>query len=132
MLNVITNKTEWCQKFGISLQDGTWDCNKLPATLVTDMGTEYTSENFEQISELGVTVVNLPPYQPELKGTVEKFFDLIQESYKKHLKGKGVIESDYQERGTHDYRKDACLTMQDTEKRNEAGNTAAISEFQSH
>ncbi len=116
LLNVITDKTEWCQKFGISLQDNTWDCNKLPATLVTDMGTEYTSENFEQISELGVTVVNLPPYRPELKGTVEKFFDLIQESYKKHLKGKGVIEPDYQERGAHDYRKDACLTIQDFEK----------------
>ncbi len=36
--------------------------------------------------------------------------------YKKHLKGKGVIEPDYQERGVHDYRKDACLTMMDFEK----------------
>jgi len=63
-----------------------------------------------------VTVVNLPSYRPELKGVVEKFFDLIQETYKKHLKGKGVIEPDYQERGTHDYRKDACLTMRDFEK----------------
>ena len=34
----------------------------------------------------------------------------------KHLKGKGVIEPDYQERGVHDYRKDACLTMTDFEK----------------
>ena len=72
--------------------------------------------NFEQIAELGVKVVNLPSYRPELKGLVEKFFDLIQESYKKHLKGKGVIEPDYQERGAHDYRKDACLTMADFEK----------------
>lgn len=47
---------------------------------------------------------------------LEKFFDLIQETYKKHLKGKGVIEPDYQERGAHDYRKDACLTMVDFEK----------------
>ncbi len=88
----------------------------LPATFITDMGSEYTSETFEQIAELGVTVVNLPSYRPELKGLVEKFFDLIQDSYKKHLKGKGVIEPDYQERGAHDYRKDACLTMADFEK----------------
>ena len=33
-----------------------------------------------------------------------------------HLKGKGVIEPDYHERGTHDYRKDAKLTMADFEK----------------
>ena len=83
---------------------------------VTDMGNEYKSENFEQISELGVKVINLPSYRPELKGVVEKFFDLIQETYKKNLKGKGVIMPDYQERGAHDYRKDACLTMRDLEK----------------
>lgn len=116
LLNVIADKVEWCRKFGISIRKEQWDSDKMPAILVTDMGSEYKSENFEQIAELGVTVINLPSYRPELKGSVEKFFDLIQESYKKHLKGKGVIEPDYQERGARDYRKDACLTMNDFEK----------------
>ena len=116
MLNIIADKVSWGQKLGISIQKEDWDCNMLPAILVTDMGSEYKSENFEQIAELGVRVINLPSYRPELKGLVEKFFDLVQESYKKHLKGKGVIEPDYQERGAHDYRKDACLTMTDFEK----------------
>ena len=116
MLNIISDKCEWCSRFGISVQKKDWDCDMLPATFVTDMGSEYKSENFEQIAELGVTVVNLPSYRPELKGQVEKFFDLIQDLYKKYLKGKGVIEPDYQERGAHDYRKDACLTMMDFEK----------------
>ena len=116
MLNIIADKVSWGQKLGISIQKEDWDCNTFPAILVTDMGSEYKSENFEQIAELGVKVINLPSYRPELKGLVEKFFDLVQESYKKHLKGKGVIEPDYQERGAHDYRKDACLTMTDFEK----------------
>lgn len=116
MLNVITDKVEWCEKFGIIIKKEQWNCSKMPGTLVTDMGSEYKSETFEQIAELGVRIVNLPPYRPELKGAVEKFFDLVQETYKKHLKGKGVIEPDYQERGSHDYRKDACLTMQDFER----------------
>ena len=116
MLNIITDKVAWCRRFGISIEKEDWDCDRLPGTFVTDMGSEYKSENFEQIAELGVTVVNLPSYRPELKGLVEKFFDLIQETYKKHLKGKGVIEPDYQERGAHDYRKDACLTIADFEK----------------
>ena len=116
MLNIITDKVAWCKSFGISIQKEDWDCDRLPGTFVTDMGSEYKSENFEQIAELGVKVVNLPSYRPELKGLVEKFFDLIQGMYKKHLKGKGVIEPDYQERGAHDYRKDACLTMMDFEK----------------
>lgn len=116
MLNVISDKTVWCKQFGISINKEYWPCDKLPATLVTDMGSEYKSENFEQIAELGVKVINLPSYRPELKGLVEKFFDVVQETYKKHLKGKGVIEPDYQERGAHDYRKDACLTIADFEK----------------
>ena len=116
MLNIIQDKQKWCKKHGIFIEKYQWDSNQLPALLVTDMGMEYQSENFEQITELGATVINLPAYRPELKGAVEKFFDLIQNTYKPHLKGKGVIEAEYQERGAHDYRKDACLTMEDFEK----------------
>lgn len=115
MLHVIADKVEWCRKFGILISKEQWDSDCLPGIMLTDMGTEYTSGNFEKITELGVTVQNLPAYRPELKGPVEKFFDLIQSEYKKHLKGKGVIEPDYQERGARDYRKDACLTMRDFE-----------------
>lgn len=111
MLNVIGDKQEHCKKYGIFIQKEDWNCNRLPATLVTDMGSEYVSSTFEQIAELGVTLINLPAYRPELKGSVEKFFDLVQGYFKPVLKGKGVIEPDFQQRGSHDYRKDACLTL---------------------
>jgi len=116
MVNVIADKKQWCNKFGIDIESEDWNCTKLPATIITDMGKEYVSETFEQITDLGVTVINLPPYRPELKGVVEKFFDVVQGLYKPHLKGRGVIEADFQERGIRDYRKDACLTMNDFEK----------------
>ena len=115
MLNVIVDKEEWCRKFGILIDRKQWDSNCLPGVMVTDMGTEYTSGNFEQITELGISVTNLPAYRPEVKGQGEKCCDLMQSEYKKHLKGKGVIEPDYQERGARDYRKDACLTIHDFE-----------------
>ena len=60
MLNIIADKVAWCKKFGISVQKQDWDCDMIPGTFVTDMGSEYKSENFEQIAELGVTVINLP------------------------------------------------------------------------
>ncbi|XCP85807.1 Mu transposase C-terminal domain-containing protein [Roseburia hominis] len=116
MLNVIADKKEHCRQHGIGIDDTAWDCSRLPATLVTDKGAEYASENFGQLAELGVTIINLPSFRPELKGPVEKFFDLIQSTYKAHLKGRGVIEVDYRERGAHDYRKDACLTLEQFEK----------------
>lgn len=116
MVNILADKVEWCKKHGVFIQRKQWDSDRLPAIFVTDGGSEYKSETFEQIADLGVTVINLPSYRPELKGSVEKFFDLVQNTYKKHLKGKGVIEPDFQERGAHDYRKDACLKMADFEK----------------
>lgn len=116
MVNILSDKVEWCRKHGVFIQKEQWDSDRLPAIFVTDGGSEYKSETFEQIADLGVTVINLPSYRPELKGSVEKFFDLVQDTYKKHLKGKGVIEPDFQERGAHDYRKDACLTMANFEK----------------
>lgn len=116
MLNVITDKVEHCRSFGIEINREDWSCNELSGKFVTDMGSEYKSCNFEQITDLGVQIINLPSYRPELKSKVEKFFDCIQGYYKNQLKGKGVVEPDFQERGVHDYRKDACLTMADFEK----------------
>ena len=116
MTHVITNKADYCKKYGIMINQEDWDCDQLPGVMVTDRGMEYCSENFEQLSEIGVTIINLPSYRPELKGVVEKFFDLVQSYYKPFLKGKGVIEPDFQQRGAHDYRMDACLTLDDLKK----------------
>ena len=116
LLNIIEDKREHCMKYGIMIDNEDWDCCQLPAEFITDMGTEYISANFEQVADLGVTIVNLPSYRPELKGVIEKFFDCIQGYFKPYLKGRGVIEPDFRERGSHDYRKDACLTIADFEK----------------
>ena len=116
MKSILADKVQWCQERGIRIRQEDWDACMLPAVFITDAGSEYRSETFEQIAELGVTVINLPSYRPELKGGVEKFFDLVQDSFKPYLKGKGVIEPDFQERGVHDYRKDACLTMEEFER----------------
>ena len=116
MLNVVSDKSEHCKKLGINITKADWDCYELPATVVTDMGSEYKSQNFEFLTEISVSVINLNPYRPDLKSVVEKFFDCVQELYKPMLKGKGVIEPDFRERGARDYRKDACLTLEQFEK----------------
>lgn len=116
MLNVVADKIEHCKSFGIEIKKDEWPSDKLPGKLVTDMGSEYKGETFSQITDCGTQLVNLPAYRPELKSQVEKFFDVVQGYYKPYLKGKGVVESDFQERGTHDYRKDACLTLGEFEQ----------------
>lgn len=116
MLNVVTDKQELCRKQGINIDSQEWDSSMCPGVLVTDQGTEYVSNCFGQITELGIKVINLPAYRPELKGCIEKFFDIIQDLFRPYLKGRGLIEPDFQERGAHDYRKDACLTLEQFEK----------------
>lgn len=114
--NVVVNKVEHCKKFGIEISADDWNCSSLPATLITDRGREYIGSTIEQLTELGVTIMNLDGYRADLKGSVEKFFDIIQNLYKPHIKGRGVVDVDFQERGARDYRKDACITLIDFEK----------------
>ena len=116
MQNIITDKVEHCRSFGIELDEADWNCKDvLSGRFMTDKGAEYASENFSQITELGIQVENLRAYRAELKGTVEKAFDIIQDYFKAHLKGQGIIEPDFQERGAPDYRRQACLTLRQFE-----------------
>lgn len=116
MLNVIANKVEWCRKFGIEIKKEQWDSSQMPAVIVSDMGSEYQSATFSQITELGVTLINLPPLRPELKSIVERSFQLLQDSVKPVLMDNGYVDKDAGERLAPDYRKNAKLTMEDYEK----------------
>ncbi|MDE7251384.1 MAG: transposase family protein [Acetatifactor sp.] len=116
MLNVIADKVEWCKKFGILIKREQWDSDQMPSVIVSDMGSEYQSATFAQITELGITLVNLPPLRPELKSIVEKSFQLLQESVKPYLMDHGYVDKDAGERLAPDYRKGACLMMEDYEK----------------
>ena len=49
MVNVLSDKVEWCRKYGVFIHKEQWDSNKLPSIFVTDMGSEYKSETFERL-----------------------------------------------------------------------------------
>lgn len=116
MLNVATNKVEWCKKFGVDIKEEDWNCHRLPHKVVTDMGKEFAGYTFSNLANLGVEIMNLEPFRPELKSLVERFFGLIQDSFKKELINKGVVLKDFGDRGAIDYRKNACLTLEQFEK----------------
>lgn len=115
-LNVIADKVEWCRKFGIMIETEQWNCNQMPSVIVSDMGSEYQSTTLSQITELGITLINLPPLRPELKSIVERSFQLLQDSLKPMLMDYGYIDKDAGKRLAPDYRKNASLTIQDYEK----------------
>lgn len=116
MLNVIADKVEWCKKFGIFIEREQWDSDRMPSVIVSDMGSEYKSQTFSQITELGVTLINLPALRPELKSIVERSFQLLQGSAKPYLMDYGYVDKDSGKRLAPDYRKGARLTIEDYEK----------------
>jgi len=110
--NVIENKVEHCKKYGIDIEEEDWPTLGLPSRMICDRGREYVGEQFSQITNLGVEIINQEPYRPDLKGAVERQFEEIQYYFKKELFNKGVIRENFQERGAEDYRKRACLTLE--------------------
>ena len=112
MQNTCADKVSVCKKYGIEIDPQDWPSHHLPTKIITDRGTEFLGGPLENLCEFyHIEIENLPSYRPDLKGPVEKLFDLIQSAYKPLLKGKGVIEPDFQERGAPDYRKQGVLDI---------------------
>lgn len=113
MQNTVADKVAFCQKYGIEINADDWPSHHLPSKILTDRGTEFLSGPLENLCESYQVEINtLPAYRPDLKGVVEKLFDLVQSAYKPLLKGRGVVEPDAQERGAADYRQQSTLDLQ--------------------
>lgn len=108
------DKVEYCKRFGIDIEPEQWPSRDLPTEIVSDKGREFFGARMEELCRrYGVEIQNMPPFRPDQKGIVEKTFDLLQARYKPHLRGKGVIEQDAQERWAVDYRTQAVLTLEE-------------------
>lgn len=111
--NTFTDKVSYCRQHGIDIDPQDWPSHHLPTKIMTDRGSEFIGGPLENLCEsYHIEIENLPAYRPDLKGVVEKLFDLIQSAYKPLLKGKGVVESDTQERGAPDYRRQGTLDLE--------------------
>ena len=111
--NTFTDKVSFCHQHWIDIDPQDWPSHHLPTKIVTDRGSEFVAGTLENLCEsYHIEIENLPAYRPDLKGVVEKLFDLVQSAYKPLLKGKGVIEADTQERGAPDYRRQGALDLE--------------------
>lgn len=111
--NTFADKVSFCRQHNIEIDPQDWPSHHLPTKIMTDRGSEFLGGPLENLCEgYGIEIENLPAYRPDLKGVVEKLFDLIQSAYKPLLKGKGVVESDIQERGAPDYRRQGTLDLE--------------------
>ena len=67
---------------------GTWPCFGLPEKLVWDRGSDLTSKDLEDAAfQLGIELDFNPPRTPHFKGTVESFFDGLNDQLASSLPG---------------------------------------------
>lgn len=112
--NMVTDKVEFCKKYGIDIKENEWPAHHLPQIIIADRGEfeGYSVENL--INNLGITIENTSPYRGDLKGIVERNFRTLNEKIKH--KTPGAIMKEYRKRGDEDYRKKALLTVEEFTK----------------
>ena len=68
---------------------GSWPCCGLPEKLVCDRGSDLTSNDLEDAAfQLGIELDFNPPRTPHFKGTVESFFDGLNDQLSASLPGR--------------------------------------------
>lgn len=107
--NVVQDKVEFCEKYGINIKVEQWPNSYLPETILADRG-EFEGYNVENlINNLNIRIENAPPYRADLKGIVERHFKTMNGKIK-HMTP-GAIQKQFRERGDRDYRLDAILDI---------------------
>ena len=108
--NAASDKVAFCATHGISISPDEWPSQNLPEALWADRG-ELIGKMADQLTNrLNIHISNLPPYRPDLKPFVERAFRTTNEWLLHRLPG--AVDPDH-ERGDHDYRLDAALTLAD-------------------
>lgn len=110
----VSDKVEYCENLGVSIERGEWIASNLPAALLADRGELMGKEAQRLADRINIRLENTPPYRADLKGIVERAIGVLQQSAKPLLPG--YVEKNFGKRGATDYRLSAVLTIQDIRK----------------
>ncbi|MBF38324.1 transposase [Idiomarina sp. UBA4520] len=109
LVNSFTPKKEYCARFGITIEESEWPCSHIPQRLVCDRG-EFICKKPEELAVPLIGHISIaPPYRPDLKGIVERFFKTLNSRLLHELKG--TTNGRHYNRGERDPRLDAQLTI---------------------
>jgi hypothetical protein len=114
LLYTFCDKQAVCNMYGVSISENDWPCNGLPKKILCDNGEMISNASNALVQSLGVDVENAAAWRPDLKGIVEQSFHQLNLATKSILPG--AVQPDFNVRGSHDYRKDAVLTLKEYAK----------------
>ena len=107
--NTAENKVEFCKRYDVDITNEDWPCSHLPVSITADNGEMGDKGVEEIIAKLGITVENTPPYRGDLKGIIEKNFEMID--LKLRYIVPGHVDKDDGQRGAINRRKQACIDL---------------------
>ncbi|MEH7076227.1 integrase [Neobacillus drentensis] len=113
LANTFENKKDFCKRtLDMEIGEDEWIAHYLPHTLLADRGSELISDDLTSIVEdFNIKIQNTASWRPELKGTCESYFNILQNHLKPFLPG--AVQKDFNKRGGQDYRKSAVLSVKD-------------------
>ena len=109
LVNSFTSKKDYCARFGIIIEEHEWPCSHIPQRLLCDRG-EFICKKPEELAVPLIGHISItPPYRPDLKGIVERFFNTLNAKLLHELKG--TTNGRHYKRGEKDPRLEAQLTI---------------------
>jgi len=114
LLYTFCDKQMVCQKYGVSIETNEWPCYGLPKKILCDNGEMISAASNTIIKSLGMDLENAAAWRPDLKGIVEQSFHQLNLGTRSKVPG--AVMPDSKERGSHDYRLDAALTIKEYTK----------------
>jgi hypothetical protein len=111
LTNIVTPKVDFCRSYGIEIDECDWPSHHLPKQILADRG-ELLSVRLGKgiVKNLRVQIENARPGRGDMKAIVECLFRTIP---RKFFFLPGYVQDDFGERGAHDYRLDAALTLRE-------------------
>lgn len=109
LINAVTDKVKFCEKYGVSIEPKEWPIYYLPESIIADRG-EFEGNVVESlISGLNIKISNTASYRGDMKAIVERYFRTIHAKIKPFVPG--FVGGDFAQRGGKDYRLDAKLDI---------------------
>ncbi|QFT55946.1 DDE-type integrase/transposase/recombinase [Microbulbifer sp. EKSA008] len=114
LVNSFTDKKSYCSRFGIEIEDHEWPCHHIPQRLLCDRG-EFICKSAEKLAVPLIGHLSIaPPYRADLKGIVERRFEILNKNLVHELLG--TTRGHHYIRGDRDPRLDATYTLDEVTK----------------
>jgi Integrase core domain/Mu transposase, C-terminal len=114
LANAATDKVQFCREYGIDISEDEWSCKHIPDAILGDRGELAGMKVETLIPNLNVRIENAASYRADWKGLVERQFRIIHGYVKPFVPG--YIDTDFRQRGGHDYRLDGRLDIEEFTK----------------